>query len=73
MLLALAAGGMALLVRRRVIAAKTKTIRDWPVHGQQKSHVAEWKGDNFDRYLSAQVGYARRPSPSTNAARTSVA
>ncbi len=42
-LLALAAGGMALLVRRRVIAAKTKTIRDWPVHGQQKSHVAEWK------------------------------
>ncbi|WP_331302765.1 DUF2235 domain-containing protein [Methylobacterium oryzae] len=26
---------------------------------QSKSHVAEWKGENFDRLLSAHVGYAR--------------
>ncbi len=57
--LSLAAGGAAFLVRRRLVAAKTKTIKDWPVPGQERSHVAEWEGENFDRYLSAQVGYAR--------------
>lgn len=49
----------ALAVRRHFLAAKTKTITDWPTKGQSRSHVAEWKGENFDRYLSAQVGCAR--------------
>ncbi|KQO76365.1 DUF2235 domain-containing protein [Methylobacterium sp. Leaf88] len=49
----------ALAFRRRLVAAKTKTITDWPEPGKSKSHVAEWKGENFDRLLSAQVGYAR--------------
>lgn len=57
--LVIAAGGMALWVRKRLVAAKTKTIKDWPAPGQERSHVAEWKGENFDRLLSAQVGYAR--------------
>lgn len=52
-----AAGAYA--VRRRLVAAKTKTIENWPEPGKSKSHVAEWKGENFDRLLSAQVGYAR--------------
>ena len=58
-LLSLAAGGVAWAMARRLRAAKTKTIKNWPVEGQERSHVAEWKGENFDRYLSAQVGYAR--------------
>jgi uncharacterized protein (DUF2235 family) len=49
----------ASLVRRHLIAQKTKTITQWPGPGESRSHVAEWKGDNFDRLLSAQVGYAR--------------
>ncbi|MCB4805885.1 uncharacterized protein (DUF2235 family) [Methylobacterium brachiatum] len=56
----IAVSAMAVLaVRRRLVAAKTKTISDWPGPGQSRSHVAEWKGENFDRLLSAQVGYAR--------------
>jgi len=58
-LLSLVAGSVAWAVVRRFQAAKTKTIKNWPVAGQERSHVAEWKGENFDRYLSAQVGYAR--------------
>lgn len=57
-LVAASAAG-AFLVRRHLVARKTKTITDWPRPGESRSHVAEWKGDNFDRYLSAQVGYAR--------------
>jgi len=58
-LMTLASAAVALAVRRRIVAAKTKTITDWPSPGQSRSHVAEWKGENFDRLLSAQVGYAR--------------
>lgn len=55
-----AVSAMAVLaVRRRLVAAKIKIISDWPGPGQSRSHVAEWKGENFDRLLSAQVGYAR--------------
>ena len=58
-ILVAASVAVAGVVRRRVAAAKTKTIVDWPGPGRSKSHVAEWKGENFDRLLSAQVGYAR--------------
>jgi uncharacterized protein (DUF2235 family) len=39
--------------------ANVKTITDYPVPGQSRSHVAEWKGENFDRLLSRHVGFAR--------------
>ncbi|MGT2481577.1 DUF2235 domain-containing protein [Methylobacterium oryzae CBMB20] len=57
-----ALAGAALAIRRRVVAARTKTIADWPEPGKSRSHVAEWKSENFDRLLSAQVGYARAAS-----------
>jgi uncharacterized protein (DUF2235 family) len=40
-------------------ASKRKTIRDFPNKGDVSTHVAEWKGANFDRLLSRHVGYAR--------------
>ncbi|MER2266009.1 DUF2235 domain-containing protein [Methylobacterium oxalidis] len=40
-------------------ASMTKTIRDFPNKGDVSTHLAEWKGANFDRFLSAHVGYAR--------------
>jgi uncharacterized protein (DUF2235 family) len=40
-------------------AANVKTIRDFPNKGDVHSHIAEWKGANFDRLLSRHVGYAR--------------
>jgi len=58
-ILVAASAAIALAVRQHLVAKKTKTITDWPAKGQKRSHVAEWKGDNFDRLLSAQVGYAR--------------
>ena len=39
--------------------AKVKTITDYPVPGQSRSHMAEWKGENFDRLLSRHVTFAR--------------
>lgn len=36
-----------------------KTIRDFPNKGDVSTHVAEWKGDNFDRLLSRFVNYGR--------------
>lgn len=36
-----------------------KVIRDFPNPGDKSSHLAEWKGENFDRLLSRFVGYAR--------------
>lgn len=36
-----------------------KTIRDFPKLGEKSSHLAEWKGEHFDRLLSKFVGYAR--------------
>jgi hypothetical protein len=37
----------------------TKTITDYPVPGQSRSHQAIWKGENFDRLLSRHVTFAR--------------
>jgi len=39
--------------------AKVKTITDYPTPGQSRSHVAEWKGENFDKLLSRHVAFAR--------------
>jgi hypothetical protein len=39
--------------------AKVKTITDYPTLGQSRSHVAEWKGENFDKLLSRHVAFAR--------------
>jgi uncharacterized protein (DUF2235 family) len=39
--------------------ANIKTITDYPVPGQSRSHKAEWKGANFDRLLSRHVAFAR--------------
>jgi len=36
-----------------------KTITDYPMPGQSRSHTAEWKGENFDRLLSRHVAFAR--------------
>lgn len=44
---------------RRQRAQYTKTIYDYPEPGQQRSHQAEWKSQNFDRLLSMYVGTAR--------------
>lgn len=47
------------VVRHRLKAARTKTITDYPTPGERRSHEARWEGANFDKLLSAQVGYAR--------------
>ncbi|WP_027545308.1 DUF2235 domain-containing protein [Bradyrhizobium sp. WSM2254] len=39
--------------------ANVKTITDYPAKGQSRSHVAEWKGENFDKLLSRHVAFAR--------------
>jgi Uncharacterized alpha/beta hydrolase domain (DUF2235) len=36
-----------------------KEITDYPTEGQNQSHLAQWKGENFDRVLSRHVKYAR--------------
>lgn len=43
-------------LRRR---SRRKVIRDFPNKGDVSSHIAEWKGMNFDRLLSAYVPYGR--------------
>jgi uncharacterized protein (DUF2235 family) len=44
---------------RRQRQSYRKTIRDFPNPGDVHTHVAEWKGANFDRLLSRYVHYAR--------------
>jgi uncharacterized protein (DUF2235 family) len=39
--------------------SELKVIRDFPKPGDVRSHYAEWKGENFDRLLSAYVRYGR--------------
>ncbi len=39
--------------------SELKIIRDFPNPGDVRKHYAEWKGDNFDRLLSAYVRYGR--------------
>lgn len=61
-LVAVAVGVSAIVydvVRHRLKLARTKTITDYPTPGESRSHEARWEGDNFDKLLSAQVGYAR--------------
>ncbi|MER9183574.1 DUF2235 domain-containing protein [Mesorhizobium sp. M0019] len=53
-----AALGMAVLHQRQRGSVR-KTIRDFPNPGDVHSHIAEWKGDNFDRLLSRFVNFAR--------------
>ena len=36
-----------------------KVIKDFPNPGDRSTHLAEWKGEDFDRLLSRFVGYAR--------------
>lgn len=57
MLAAIGAVGGYLLWRR--LKSVRKTIRDFPNPGDVHTHIAEWKGDNFDRLLSRFVHYAR--------------
>jgi uncharacterized protein (DUF2235 family) len=45
------------LYRQR--AQYTKTIHDYPTHGESRSHQAEWRSANFDRLLSKYVHAAR--------------
>ena len=40
-------------------AANIKTINAYPKPGESGSHVAEWRGANFDRLLSKHVSFAR--------------
>lgn len=53
-----AAIGMAALHQKQRRSVR-KTIRDFPKLGDVRSHIAEWKGDNFDRLLSRFVKFAR--------------
>jgi uncharacterized protein (DUF2235 family) len=55
--LLVALGGIWLWHRDRT--SRTKTIRDFPNPGDVHTHMAEWKGENFDRLLSRFVRYAR--------------
>ena len=36
-----------------------KIIKDFPNPGDRSTHLAEWKGEHFDRLLSRFIGYAR--------------
>ncbi|NNM74215.1 DUF2235 domain-containing protein [Enterovirga aerilata] len=49
----------AALMRKAQRGKIVKTIRDFPNPGDVKTHVAEWKGEHFDRLLSRFVTYAR--------------
>jgi len=51
-----AVGGYLLWRQRKSVR---KTIRDFPNPGDVYTHIAEWKGENFDRLLSRFVHYAR--------------
>lgn len=50
-------GGAFMLWRQR--KSIKKVIKDFPNSGDRSSHLAEWKGEHFDRLLSRFVGYAR--------------
>lgn len=50
-------GGSLMLWRQR--RSIRKVIQDFPNPGDRPSHLAEWKGEHFDRLLSRFVGYAR--------------
>lgn len=50
-------GGAFMFWRQR--KSVRKVIKDFPNPGDRSSHLAEWKGDHFDRLLSRFVGYAR--------------
>ncbi len=49
----------ALLLYRSQNRRIRKTITDHPKPGQSSSHLAQWKGEHFDRLLSRFVSYAR--------------
>ena len=55
--LAAIAGGILITWQQR--KSIRKVIYDFPKPGDKSSHLAEWKGENFDRLLSRFVGYAR--------------
>lgn len=55
----LGAAAGAGLMRKAQRGKVVKTIRDFPNPGNLKSHVAEWKGEHFDRLLSRFVTHAR--------------
>lgn len=57
LLLVVVAGGACLWLRER--RSRRKVIRDFPNPGDASSHMADWKGENFDRLLSRFVRYAR--------------
>ncbi|MER2264623.1 DUF2235 domain-containing protein [Methylobacterium oxalidis] len=58
LLLAFVVAGGAWLWRRGYLSRR-KVIHDFPNPGDVRSHIADWKGENFDRLLSRFVGYAR--------------
>lgn len=55
------AGGVlgACLLYRSQHRKIRKTIDDYPKPGESRTHLAEWKGEHFDRLLSRFVSYAR--------------
>ena len=57
LLLFVIAGGAWLWSRER--RSRRKVIRDFPNPGDESIHMANWKGENFDRLLSRFVRYAR--------------
>lgn len=58
LLLAFVVAGAAWLWRRER-RSRRKVIRDFPNPGDERSHMADWKGENFDRLLSRFVRFAR--------------
>lgn len=61
LLLAILAGGAsaAFLLYRSQNRRIQKTILNFPKDGDSSSHLAQWKGEHFDRLLSRFVSYAR--------------
>ena len=53
---ALLGGAFMFWCQRRSVR---KVIKDFPNLGDRSTHLAEWKGEHFDRLLSRFVGYAR--------------
>lgn len=56
-LMATLGGGATMLFRQR--NAVEKTIHDFPNKGDKSSHLAEWKGEHFNKLLSRFVSFAR--------------
>jgi len=50
-------GGAFMFWRQR--KSVRKVIKDFPNPGDRSTHLAEWKGEHFDRLLSRFVGFAR--------------